>query len=83
VRRWRGGRPHLRWADAALAPLVIGGSSALAALTAAVGISLLVLVLVITVTALGAAFSHSTARRRACLQALETLLRLAPWTAKR
>ena len=83
MRRWRSGRPHLRWAGAALVPLVIGGSSATATLTAAAGISLLVLVLVIAVVALGAAFGRSAARRRACLQALEALLRLAPWTAKR
>jgi hypothetical protein len=43
----------------------------------------MVLVLVIAVIALGAAFGRSAARRRACLQTLETLLRLARWTGKR
>ena len=83
MRRWRNTRPHSRWAGAALAPLVAGGYSATATLTTAVGISLLVLVLVIAVIALGAAFGRRAMRRRACLQALEALLRLASWTGKR
>ena len=83
MKRWRDTRPHLRWASAALVPFVIGGYHTTTALTAAAGISLLVLALVIAIVALGAAFGHSAARRRACLQALEALLRLAPWTAKR
>lgn len=45
MRRWRSGRPSLRWASAALAPLVIGGSPATATPKAAAEISLLVLVL--------------------------------------
>ena len=81
--RWRSTRPHLRRVGAALVPFVIGGHSTTATLTAAAGISLLVLVLVIAVVALGAAFGRSAARRRACLQALEAMLRLAPWTGKR
>jgi len=83
VRRWRSTRPHQRWAGAALVPLVVGGYSTTATLTATAGISLLVLVLVIAVIALGAAFGRSAMRRRACLQALEALLRLASWTGKR
>lgn len=83
MRRWHSRRPHLRWADAALVPLVTGGHSATATLMAAAGLSLLVLVLVIAVAALGAAFGRSDARRRACLEALEALLRPAPWTARR
>jgi hypothetical protein len=82
VKRWRT-RPRPRWAGVALVPFVIGGYCTTATLTAAAGISLLVLVLVIAVVALGAAFARSAARRRACLQALEALLRLAPWTGKR
>jgi hypothetical protein len=52
-------------------------------LAAAAGISLLMLVLLIAVVALGASFSRSPARRRACMQALEALIRLAPWMNKR
>ena len=77
--RWRSTRPTRRWAGAALVPFAIGGHS-LTALTAVAGISLLLLVLVTAAVALGAAFGRSPARRRACLQALEVLLRLAPWT---
>ena len=80
MRRWRSTRPHPRWVGAALVPLVAGGYSATATVMAAVGISLLVLVLVIAAIALGAAFGRSATRRRACLQALEALLRLAPST---
>jgi hypothetical protein len=83
MRRWPGERPHLQRAGTALVPCVIVGCSATSTLMAAAGISLLVLVLVIAVVALGASFSRRTARRRACLQALEALLRLAPWTDKR
>jgi len=81
VRRWRDTRPHLRWASAAVVPLVIGGHPATMFIAAA-GISLLMLVLVTVVVALGASFSRRTARRRACLQVLQALLRLAPWTDK-
>jgi hypothetical protein len=63
--------------------LAIGGSPTTGTLVAAAGIPVLVLVLVIAVIALGAAFGRSAARRRACLQTLEALLRLAPWTGKR
>jgi hypothetical protein len=76
-------RPHLRWASAALAPLVIGRPSITATLAAAVGISVLVLVLVVAVVALGAAFGRSAERREACLQTLQMLLRLAAWTDRR
>jgi hypothetical protein len=83
MRLWRGTRPHPPQPGAALVGLVIGGHSVTTTLTAAADISLLVIVLVIAVVAMGAAFSRSTARRRACLQALEVLLRLAPWAGKR
>lgn len=82
MRRWRSTRLHLRWVSAALIPSGIGGHST-AVLAVAAGIPVLVLVTVIAVVALGAAFSRSAARRRACLQALQTLLRLAPQTRKR
>lgn len=82
MRRWHSTRSPLRWAGAALVPVAAGRYPATAALTAAAGISLLVLVLVIAVVALGAAFGRSPARRRARLDALEMLLRLAPWTRK-
>jgi hypothetical protein len=82
VRRGRNTRPHLRWASATVVPFVIGGDPT-TVLTAAVGISLLMLVLVIVVVALGASFTRRTARRRACLQALQVLLRLAQWADKR
>jgi hypothetical protein len=62
---------------------VIGGYSTTATLSNAASISVLVLALLIAVVALGAAFGRSAARRRACLQVLEALLRLAPWTGKR
>jgi len=83
VRRWRGTRPYLRWASVASAPLVIGSSSAAATLAAAAGVAVLVLVLVVAVIALGAAFGRSMERRRACLQTLQMLLRLAPRTGRR
>jgi hypothetical protein len=83
VRHWRGARPYLRWASAALAPLVISRSSVTATLAFAAGVAVLVLVLVITVVALGAAFGRSAERRRACLQTLQTLLRLVPRTSRR
>lgn len=82
LRRWQSTRPPL-WAGAALVPFITGRYLTMEALTTAAGISLLILVLVIAVVALGAAFGRSTARRRACLHALEMLLRLAPWTGKR
>jgi hypothetical protein len=83
VRRWHSTRSPLRWAGTALVPVATSRYPATAALTAAAGISLLVLVLVVAVVTLGAAFSRSPARRRACLNALEMLLRLATWTRKR
>jgi hypothetical protein len=83
VKRWPVRRPHRRWVGAALVPFAFGGHYTTAALTAAAGISLLVLVLVIAAVALGAAFGRSAAQRRACLQALEVLLRLSPWSGKR
>jgi hypothetical protein len=64
-------------------PLVIGRSSAAATLTAAVGVAVLVLGLVVAVIALGAAFGCDVERQRACLQTLQTLLRLAPRTGRR
>lgn len=83
MRRWHSTWSPLRWAGAALVPVATGRYPATATLMAAAGISLVVLVLVIAVVALGAAFDRSPARRRACLHALEMLLRLAPWTRKR
>lgn len=84
MRLWRGaGRHPRRAAGAALVPFVIGGHCMTPSLASSAGISLLVIVLVIAVVAMGGAFSRSAARRRACLQALEALLRLAPWTEKR
>lgn len=83
VRRWHDTPPHLRWASAALVPFTVSGYSKATMLAAAAGISLLMLVLLIAVVALGASFSRSPARRRACMQALEALIRLAPWTNKR
>jgi hypothetical protein len=83
VRHWRGPRPHLRWASAALVPLAIGRYPATAILAASAGIPVLVLVLVTAAVAMGAAFGRSVERRRACLQTLQTLLRLAPGTDKR
>ena len=77
MRCWRGTRPYLRWASVALAPLVVGRSSATATLAAAAGVAVLVLVLVVAVIALGAAFGRNVERRPACLQTLQTLLRLA------
>jgi hypothetical protein len=76
-------RPGLRWASAALAPLVIGRPSIMATLAATVGISVLMLVLVVAVVALGAAFGPSAERRQACLQTLQTLLPLTAWTDSR
>ncbi len=83
MRHWRGPRSHLRWAGAALVPLAISRYPATAILAAAAVISMLVLVLVAVMVAMGAAFGRSAERRRACLQTLQTLLRLAPWTDKR
>jgi hypothetical protein len=83
VKRWRDTRPHLRWASAALAPLVVGKSSTTATLTAAAAIAVLVIVLVIAVVALGAAFGSSAERREACMRTLRALLRLSPWRDRR
>lgn len=66
-----------------MAPLAIGRPSTTATLAAAAGVAVLVLVLVVAVVALGAAFGRSAERRRACLQTLQTLLRLAPRTGRR
>jgi len=52
-------------------------------LGAAVGGAILVFVLIVAVVALGAAFGRSAERQRACLQTLQTLLRLTPRTDKR
>jgi hypothetical protein len=75
----RGTRSQQRWAGAVLVPVMIGRHSA-EMLSAAAGLSILVLVLVVAAVALGSAFARSAARRRACLQSLQALLRLAPWT---
>lgn len=80
MNRWRDVRPHWRLGSAVLAPLLLGRSAVLAA---AVSLALLMLVLVGATVALGAAFGRSAARRRACLQTLRILLRLAPWTVRR
>jgi uncharacterized membrane protein len=76
-------RLPLQWTGLALIPIVIDGCSTTATLAATEATCLVPLELVIAVVTLGAAVSRSTARRRACLQALETLLRAAPRTGKR
>jgi hypothetical protein len=83
MRHWRSRRSHLRSVGAALVPLAISRYPATAILAAAAAIPALVLVLVAAAVAMGAAFGRSAERRRACLQTLQTLLRLAPWTDKR
>ena len=80
---WRGPQSHMRWVGAALVPLAIGRYPATAILAAAAVIPVLLLVLVAAVVAMGAAFGRSAERRQACLQTLQRLLRLAPWTDKR
>ena len=70
-------RSPRRWAGAVLVPVLIGK---LSSVMVAVGLSALVLVLVVAAVALGSAFARSAARRRACLESLQTLVRLAPWT---
>jgi hypothetical protein len=82
VRRWHDTPPDLRWPTAALVSFTVGGYSRATILAAAAAISLLMLVLLIAVVALGASFSRSPTRRRACMKALEALIRLAPWTAR-
>jgi hypothetical protein len=83
VRCWHDTPPHPWWASAALVPFAVGGYSKATMLVAAAGISLLILVLLIAVVALGASFSRSPARRRACMQALGAVIRLAPWADNR
>jgi hypothetical protein len=83
VRYWPGLRSHLRSAAVALVPLAIVKFPAAAILAAAAGIPVLLLVLVAAAVAMGAAFGRSAERRRACLQTLQALLRLVPWTDKR
>lgn len=84
MRHWRVGRLRQRWwAGVVLAPLLLGRSFAAVVLAAAVGFAVLILVLVVAVIALGAAFARRAERRRACLQALQTLVRAASWTARR
>lgn len=83
MRHWRGTRPYLRWAGIALAPLGADTYPATATLTAAASIAALVLVLVAATIAIGAAFGSTTERREACLQTLQTLLRVAPWASKK
>lgn len=80
MRHWRDMRPYLRWPGAVL---VMGRSATTPILATAAGAAMLVLVLVIAAIALGAAFGRSAERRRACLHALQTLLRLAPRTGRR
>lgn len=83
MRDWRVWRARRRWwPGAVLAPLLLGRSSA-AVLGAVIGFAVLILVLVVAVVALGAAFARCPERRRACLQTLQTLVRAAPWTARR
>jgi hypothetical protein len=84
MQNWRVGRPRQRWREGAvLAPLLLGRSSAAVALAAAIGFAVLILVLVVAVVALGAAFSRHAERRQACLQALQALVRAAPWPTRR
>jgi hypothetical protein len=66
-----------------LTPLLLDRSSAAVVLATVVGFAILIFVLVVAVVALGAAFARRAERRRACLQALQTLVRAAPWTARR
>jgi hypothetical protein len=82
VRDWRVGLRRW-WAGAVLVPMLLSRSSAAVLLAEAVGFAVLILVLVVAVVALGAAFARRPARQRACLQALQTLVRAAPWTARR
>jgi hypothetical protein len=83
VRHRRGPRSQLQWAGTALVPLAIGRYPATTILAVAAVIPVLVLVVVAAVVAMGAAFGRSVERRRACLQTLQALLRLAPWTYNR
>lgn len=84
MRDWRAGRPRRQWwAGAVLVPLLLDRSSVEVMLAAAVGFAVLLFVLVVAVVALGAAFTRSAERQRACLQVLQTLIRAAPWTCRR
>jgi hypothetical protein len=66
-----------------LAPLLLERSPAEVVLAAAAGVAVLILVLVVAVVALGAAFTRSAKRRRACLQVLQTLMRAPPDRTRR
>jgi hypothetical protein len=59
---WHGTPPYLRWASAALVPLVAGGPFTTATFTVAVGIALVVLALVTAAVTLDAAFGHTAER---------------------
>jgi small-conductance mechanosensitive channel len=83
MRSSRSPQPRPWRAGAVLVPCLIVGYSGTATLMAAAGISMLVVVMTVAVVAVGASFGRSPDRRRACLRALETLLRLAPWTDRR
>jgi hypothetical protein len=80
---WRVRRPQRRWWAGVLAPLLLGRSPAAEVFAAAVGLGVLILVSVVATIALSAAFARRTDRRRACLQALQTLLRARSWTSRR
>jgi hypothetical protein len=71
-----GVRVAQRWVGAVLVPLLIGR---LSVMTIVAGVIVLVLVLVVAAVAMGSAFARSATRRRACLESLQALLRLAPW----
>lgn len=81
MKRWRGAWPDRRWAGVVL-PLAIARSSGTVVIVIAVSIAVLLLVLLMATIALGAAFQSSAEKRRACLQTLQTLLRLVPWAPK-